>query len=62
VIVPFAFVPNAPTPEFPPDFNAKPSPLGMSFTGMACSEPQLIEIAYAFEQATRRRVPPPEFP
>jgi amidase len=62
VIVPFAFVPNAPTPEFPPDFNAKPSPLGISFTGMACSEPQLIEIAYGFEQATRRRVPPPEFP
>jgi amidase len=30
----------------------------VSFTGMACSEPRLVEIAYAFEQATRKRVPP----
>ena len=62
MIVPFAFVPNAPQPPFPPGFDAKPSPLGISFTGGACSEPRLIEIAYAFEQATRRRVMPPEFP
>jgi hypothetical protein len=33
----------------------------VSFTGGACSEPRLIELAYSFEQATRRRVPPPEF-
>ena len=26
---------------------------------MACSEPRLIELAYAFEQATKPRVPPP---
>jgi hypothetical protein len=26
---------------------------------MACSEPRLIELGYAFEQATNRRVPPP---
>jgi amidase len=62
VIVPFAFVPNAPTPAFPAGFNAKPTPYGVSFTGMACSEPKLIELAYAFEQATRKRVPPPLFP
>ncbi len=35
-----------------------PRPIGVSFTGMACSEPKLIEIAYAFEQATKKRVPP----
>ena len=58
VIVPFALVPNAPTPPFPAGFNALRSPYGVSFTGMACSEPRLLEIAYAFEQATRRRVPP----
>jgi amidase len=58
VIVPFGSVPNAPTPPFPEGFNAKPSPLGVSFTGMACSEPRLIELAYAFEHATKRRVAP----
>jgi amidase len=58
VIVPFGQVPNAPTPQFPDGFDAKPAPLGVSFTAGACSEPRLIEIAYAFEQATRRRVPP----
>jgi len=62
VIVPFAFVPNAPTPAFPAGFNARPAPSGVSFTGMACSEPKLIELAYAFEQATKKRVPPPLFP
>ncbi|MCC7194040.1 MAG: hypothetical protein IT356_00630 [Gemmatimonadaceae bacterium] len=59
VIVPFATIPNAPTPAFPLGFNAKPQPFGVSFTGMACSEPRLIALAYAFEQATKRRVPPP---
>jgi amidase len=59
VIVPFGTVPNAPTPAFPEGFNAKPTPFGVSFTGMACSEPTLIRLAYAFEQATKKRVPPP---
>jgi amidase len=58
VMVPFARVPNAPTPPFPDGFNAKPAPFGVSFTGTACSEPTLLKLAYAFEQATRRRVPP----
>jgi amidase len=58
VIVPFGQVPNAPTPPFPDGFDAKPAPLGVSFTAGSCSEPRLLEIAYAFEQATRRRVPP----
>ena len=55
VIVPFGTVPNA---GMPPGFDAKPSPYGVAFTGGACGEPRLIELAYAFEQATRRRVPP----
>jgi amidase len=62
VIVPFGIVPNAPTPPFPAGFDAKPQPFGVSFTGMACSEPKLIELAYAFEQATKRRIPPPSTP
>src|SRR5256884_570301 len=58
VIVPFGMVPNSATPPFPEGFEAKPGPFGVSFTGMACSEPRLIELGYAFEQATKRRVPP----
>ncbi len=59
VMVPFGFVPNAPTVAFPETFKAKPTPFGVSFTGGACSEPTLVRLAYAFEQATKRRVPPP---
>ena len=33
-------------------------PVGISFFGRAWSEPKLIKIAYAFEQATRHRTPP----
>ncbi len=60
VIVPFGLVPNAPTPPFPEGFAARPQPYGVSFTGGACSEPRLLQLAYAFEQATGRRVPPPD--
>ncbi|HEY9435296.1 MAG TPA: amidase family protein, partial [Blastocatellia bacterium] len=65
VIVPFGLVPNAPpapAPPFPETFAAKPTPFGVGFTGLACSEPRLIEFAYAFEQATKRRAPPPSAP
>jgi amidase len=58
VIVPFGFVPNGQAESFPAGFDPKPSPFGVTFTGGACSEPRLIELAYAFEQATKRRVPP----
>jgi amidase len=62
VVVPYGMVPNAPTPAFPAGFVANDQPFGVSFTGTACSEPRLIELAYAFEQATRRRVPPASAP
>jgi amidase len=62
VIVPFATVPNNAPPAFPRGFDPKPAPFGVTFTGMACSEPKLIALAYAFEQATKKRVPPPLFP
>ncbi len=60
VIVPFGLVipvPPANAP-FPDGFKPAPAPYGVSFAGTACSEPRLIELAYAFEQASRRRVPP----
>jgi amidase len=62
VMVPFGTVANRPTPALPESFAARPGPLGVSFSGRACSEPRLIALAYAFEQATRRRVPPQQFP
>ena len=33
-------------------------PIGLSFMGSAYSEPQLLSLAYAFEQATKKRVAP----
>ena len=68
VIVPFGlFVPQPPVAgpppaPFPEGFQPAPAPYGVSFTGTACSEPRLIELAYAFEQASKKRVPPPAFP
>jgi amidase len=62
IVVPFATVPNAPNPAFPGSFAARPGPFGVGFTGTACSELRLIELAYAFEQATKKRVPPASTP
>lgn len=63
IAVPFGMVPNAPQNQpFPAGFEARPAPFGVGFVGAQCSEPKLIEIAYAFEQASRKRVPPPLFP
>ena len=61
VIVPFGFVGDDFDPPMPAGFDAQPRPFGVSFAGGACSEPRLIELAYAFEQATLRRVAPPAF-
>jgi len=37
-------------------------PLGLSFFGRAYSEPTLLKLAFAFEQATKFRKPPKFFP
>ena len=51
--------PPPPPLPFPPGFDAKPQPYGVGFTGPACSEPKLLQLAYAFEQSTKKRTPPP---
>ncbi len=74
IAVPFGMVPNdggplvrgetarPPQRQYPAGFDPKPAPFGVGFVGAQCSEPKLIGIAYAFEQATKKRVPPPLFP
>ena len=70
IVVPGGFVPNpavpppplAAPPPFPLGFDAKPMPYGVTFTGPAFSEPRLIALAYAFEQATHHRRPPESSP
>jgi amidase len=54
--------PGYPTVIVPFGLIGGTSPFGISFTGMACSEPRLIELGYAFEQATKRRKAPAAFP
>ncbi|HEV8496636.1 MAG TPA: amidase family protein [Gemmatimonadaceae bacterium] len=61
VTVPYGFVPVPPgtgATAFPAGFEPKPAPFNVSFTGTACAEPKLIELAYAFEQATKKRKAP----
>lgn len=43
----------------PAGYDTNNIPYGISFGGLKGSEPKLIEIAYAFEQATLVRKPPP---
>ena len=62
IVVPAGFVENAPTPPFPDGFNAQPAPYGITFSGRAFSEPRLIGLAYAFEQATKHRRAPLSVP
>ncbi|HKK23737.1 MAG TPA: amidase family protein [Pseudohaliea sp.] len=58
VSVPFGTVPNILDPPLPAGFEAEPMPFGVTFVGTGCSEPGLLTLAYAFEQATRARRAP----
>jgi amidase len=55
ITVPGGFVPPVAPME-------NPFPSGVTFSGRAFSEPQLIGLAYAFEQATKHRRPPASTP
>jgi amidase len=65
VTVPYGLLPvpqGTGAAAFPAGFQPRAAPFNASFTGTACSEPRLIGIAYAFEQATKKRTAPPLFP
>src|SRR6185295_15610694 len=47
IVVPFALIPNANPQAFPAGFNPKPAPFDVGFTGAQCSEPKLLEMAFA---------------
>lgn len=57
---PSIVVPGGFTPPSGPVIN--PAPFGVTFTGRAFSEPRLIALAYAFEQATKHRQAPASAP
>jgi amidase len=62
IVVPGGTFQNVVDPPFPDGFNAKDGPAGVTFSGRAFSEPRLIGLAYAFEQATHFRFPPASAP
>jgi amidase len=55
IVVPGGFTP-------PSGAVINPAPFGVTLTGRAFGEPRLIALAYAFEQATKHRVPPASVP
>jgi amidase len=60
ITVPYALLPV--TTPYPAGFDARPAPFGVTFTAGACAEPRLVALAYAFEQATKKRRAPAGFP
>ncbi len=64
IAVPFArvAVTSPANNPYPTGFDPKPVPFGVQILTAQCAEPKMIALAYAFEQATKRRVPPPAFP
>jgi amidase len=55
IVVPGGYVP-------PTGAVVNPAPFGVTFSGRAFSEPKLLGLAYAYEQATKHRRPPESAP
>jgi Asp-tRNA(Asn)/Glu-tRNA(Gln) amidotransferase A subunit family amidase len=59
---PVSAITGLPAIVVPAGFTGDGLPLAIEFIGRPFAEPQLIQIAYAYEQASRRRVPPKSAP
>ncbi|MEZ5417183.1 MAG: amidase family protein [Vicinamibacterales bacterium] len=62
---PIIVVPNALVANYADGAKGSPDkvrPFGVGFVGAHCDDPKLLGLAFAFEQATKGRVPPPAFP
>jgi Asp-tRNA(Asn)/Glu-tRNA(Gln) amidotransferase A subunit family amidase len=46
----------------PMGFTSEGLPAGLQIVGKLFEEPVIIQMAYAYEQATQHRKPPPRFP
>ena len=46
----------------PSGFTSDNLPVGITFFGRPYSEPTMIKLAYSYEQATHRRIPPKTTP
>ncbi|XP_054817071.1 probable amidase At4g34880 [Prosopis cineraria] len=58
--VPFLGIGGYPAIIIPAGYNNQNKPFGIRFGGLKFTEPAFIETAYAFEQATKKRRPPPD--
>ena len=56
------FLIYTPTITVPMGFSSDGIPAGLAFLGLPYSEPTLIKLAYAYEQATHHRHPPASTP
>jgi amidase len=57
-VAPILAIGGYPGISLPAGYNETGVPFGICFGGLKGFEPKLIEIAYAFEQATKVRKPP----
>jgi Asp-tRNA(Asn)/Glu-tRNA(Gln) amidotransferase A subunit family amidase len=53
---------GAPAITVPMGFTGQGLPTGLQFLGRPFDEPGIIRLAYAYEQGSRARRPPPLFP
>jgi amidase len=59
---PVSAITGLPAIVVPAGVNSEGLPISIELLGRPFSEPTLFSLAYAYEQSTRHRTPPPKFP